>query len=224
MKKRMIGKLMLLSLVFVSCNGQVNENSRKENNPTVGGGCDGCELMYIGMPENLHAVDTSPGWNEKGQKLVVTGTVFQLDGKTPAANVIIYYWQTNNNGYYAPAPGMDPRVKRHGHIRGWVKTGEDGKYTIRTIRPAPYPDAVLPAHIHLSVKEPDVANEYYTDELNFDDDPLLTAHFKKYPQEKRGGSGVVSVRRKDGLQVAEHDIILGLNIPDYPKKMASVII
>ncbi|WP_460684659.1 hypothetical protein [Niabella aquatica] len=79
----------------------------------------------------------------------------------------------------------------------------------------------MPAHIHLSVKEPDVANEYYTDELNLDNDPLLTAHFKKYPQKNRGGSGVVSLRRKDGLQVTEHDIILGLNIPDYPKTMAA---
>ena len=53
-----------------------------------------------------------------------------------------------------------------------------GKYTIRTIRPSPYPNDILPAHIHLSIKEPDVAHEYYTDEINFDDDKLLIPHFK----------------------------------------------
>ncbi|MBO9595385.1 MAG: hypothetical protein J7599_20960 [Niabella sp.] len=219
MKKWMTAKLTLLCLVFASCNGQINEKSHNAANPAVGGGCDGCELMYIGMPKELHAVDTSPGWNEKGQKLLVTGTVFQLDGKTPAPNVIIYYWQTDNNGYYTPAPGMDQRVKRHGHIRGWVQTGDDGKYAIRTTRPAHYPKDVLPAHIHLSIREPDVSNEYYTDEINFDDDPLLIPHFKKYPQENRGGSGIVRVLLKDSLQVAGHDIILGLNIPNYPRKI-----
>ncbi|MBX2922234.1 MAG: hypothetical protein KF746_08590 [Chitinophagaceae bacterium] len=120
--------------------------------------------------------------------------------------------------FYSPKTGMDERAKRHGYIRGWVKTDTNGRYMIRTIRPAPYPDDVLPAHIHLSVKEPDVANEYYTDEINFDDDTLLIPHFKRYPQENRGGSGVVRVLLKDSLQIAEHDMILGLNIPGYQKK------
>lgn len=199
----------------MSCNGQTNDRPVQK---IVGGGCDGCELMYIGMPQKINAVDTSPGWNEEGQQLMVTGTVFQQDGRTPAKDVVIYYWHTDNDGYYSPAPGMDERVKRHGHIRGWVKTGPDGKYAIKTIRPAPYPKDMLPAHIHLSVKEPAVANEYYTDEINFEGDTLLVAHFRKYPPENRGGSGVVKVQLKDGRQVAEHNIVLGLNIPYYPKK------
>ncbi len=219
MKNLVACKLIFPCLLWMSCHGQNQNTTPGSNTPLVGGGCDGCELMYIGMPENIPSEDTSPGWNEKGQKLVVTGTVFHPDGKTPATDVIIYYWQTDNNGYYSPKPEMDERAKRHGHIRGWVKTDASGQYTIKTIRPAPYPDDVLPAHIHLSVKEPDVANEYYTDEINFDDDKLLIPHFKKYPQENRGGSGVVRVLLKDSLQIAEHDIILGLNIPNYPKKV-----
>lgn len=210
-------------MAFVACKGQTSEKVQTNGNGIVGGGCDGCELMYVGMPEEIAPADTSPGWNEKGQKLIVTGTVFQLDGKTPAKDVVIYYWQTDSEGYYSPKPGMDERAKRHGHIRGWVKTGEDGKYTINTIRPAPYPNDVLPAHIHLAIKEPDVENEYYTDDINFDDDKLLIPHFKKYPKENRGGSGVVRVLLKDNLQIAEHDIILGLNIPNYPKKTAASV-
>lgn len=218
MKKLIFCEIIIACLLFVSCNGQTNEQPKSRDNQLVGGGCDGCELMYIGMPEEIHSIDTSSGWYEKGQKLIVSGTVFQLDGKTPAKDVIIYYWQTDNNGYYSPEPGMDERTKRHGHIRGWVKTDENGKYTIKTIRPAPYPNDVLPAHIHLSVKEPDVKNEYYTDEINFDGDKLLIPHFKKYPPENRGGSGVVKIIIKDSLQLASHNIILGLNIPDYPGK------
>ncbi|PIF47504.1 protocatechuate 3,4-dioxygenase beta subunit [Chryseobacterium sp. 52] len=209
--------MLIPCLVFIDCSGQNQE--KKVNNTATGGDCDGCELMYIGMPEKIHSVDTSPGWNEKGQKLIVSGTVFQLDGKTPAADVIIYYWQTDRKGYYSPAKNMDSQTKRHGHIRGWVRTDAEGRYTIKTIRPAPYPGQDLPAHIHLSIKEPDVTPEYYTDEINFDDDQLLIPYLKKHPQENRGGSGVVRVLIKDSLQIAEHNIILGLHIPDYPKKM-----
>ncbi len=223
MKKLIISKAISLCLLFISCNGQTNEKSQTNNNKIVGEGCDGCELMYVGMPKEISSTDTSPGWNEKGQKLMVTGKVFQSDGKTPAPNIIIYYWQTDNDGYYSPKTGMNERAKRHGHIRGWVKTDANGKYTIKTIRPAPYPKDVLPAHIHLSVKEPDVANEYYTDEINFDDDKLLIPHFKKHPQENRGGSGVVRILLKDSLQIAEHNIVLGLNIPNYPKKATASI-
>lgn len=174
--------------------------------------------MFIGMPAKIGSTDESPGWTEKGQKLVVSGTIFHIDKKTPAPNVVIYYWQTNNDGYYKPTDDMDPRTRRHGHIRGWVKTNNDGKYIIYTIRPAPYPNDVLPAHIHLAIKEPGIENEYYTDEINFEDDPLLAPYLKTHPAENRGGSGVVRISLKDNLQMAVHNITLGENIPNYPKK------
>lgn len=107
MKKLVICKLLFVCSFFLSCNGQTNDKAQKSNNKIVGGGCDGCELMYIGMPTEIHSVDTSPGWNEKGQKLIITGTAFHLDGKTPAKDVVIYYWQTDNDGYYSPKAGMD---------------------------------------------------------------------------------------------------------------------
>lgn len=218
MKNLIICKAILFCILFIRCSGQTNEISNNDNK-VVGGGCDGCELMYIGIPKEIHSVDISPGWNEKGQKLIVTGTVFQLDGKTPAKDVIIYYCQTDNDGYYSPKTGMDEKTKRHGHIRGWVKTDTNGNYTIKTIRPAPYPDDVSPAHIHLAIKEPIAANEYYTDEIHFDDDRLLIPYKKKNRLENRGGSGIVRVLFKDSLQIAEHDIVLGLNIPNYPIKI-----
>jgi protocatechuate 3,4-dioxygenase beta subunit len=174
--------------------------------------------MYVGMPATINSSDTSAGWTEKGQKLLVTGTVYKLDGRTPAQNVIIYYWHTDNDGLYSPRQGMSEKAKRHGHIRGWIKTDEKGKYSIYTIRPAPYPNDVIPAHIHLSIKEHDIDNEYYPDDINFDDDKLLIPYFKRYPQENRCGSGVVRVLLNGDTQIAEHDIILGLNIPNYPKK------
>jgi len=190
-----VGLFLSLLNFFTSCKGQAKDNNQRvSNNPSektklVGGGCDGCEIMYVGIPTNISSVDTSAGWTEKGQKLLVTGIVYKIDGKTPAPNVIIYYWQTDNNGYYSPKPEMDEKAKRHGHIRGWVKSDEQGNYSIYTVRPAPYPTENIPAHIHTSIKEPDIANEYYIDEFVFDDDKLLTGE-KRKALENRGGSGI----------------------------------
>ncbi len=202
-----MGFVVLLTLSF-ACHGQAA--------PLVGGGCDGCELMFVGMPANITFTDTSAGWTETGQKLRVTGVIYERDGRTPAADVVVYYWQTDSNGTYSPSSGMDERAKRHGHIRGWVKTDASGKYSIQTIRPAPYPNAAIPAHIHVSIKEPRIENEYYIDELVFDDDPLLTTPRRK-ALENRGGSGILRLFTAGDVQVAEHDIILGLNIPNYPQ-------
>ena len=219
--KRLINFLLIVTLFnfLISCNERTKGNATtKQNTDTkklVGGGCDGCEIMYVGMPANIKSVDTSAGWAEKGQKLLVTGTVFKLGGKTPAPNVVIYYWQTDNNGYYSLKQGLDEKAKRHGHIRGWVKTDENGKYSIYTIKPAPYPNENIPAHIHTSIKEPNIDNEYYIDEFVFDDDKYLTGE-KRKALENRGGSGILRVLPSGDLQIAEHNIILGLNIPNYP--------
>jgi protocatechuate 3,4-dioxygenase, beta subunit len=218
---RLMCLLLFVSLLnfLSSCNVQTKPNSAAPQNTRtkklVGGGCEGCELMFVGMPSNIQSVDTSAVWAQKGQKLLVTGTVFKLDGKTPAPDIVIYYWHTDTKGYYSPKPGMHEKAKPHGYIRGWVKTDENGKYSIYTTKPAPYPNDNIPAHIHTSIKEPDIDNEYYIDDFVFDDDKLLTGE-KRKALENRGGSGVLRVLISGDLQIAEHNIILGLNIPNYP--------
>lgn len=149
--------------------------------------------MYVGIPTDISSLDSSAGWTAAGQKLLVTATVFKLNGKTPAPDVVINYWQTDSNGYYSPRDGMVEEAKQHGYIRGWVKTDANGKYAIYTIKPAPYPNEDMPAHIHLSVKEPNLPNEYYIDEFVFDNDTLLTTE-KSKALENRSGSGILSVR------------------------------
>lgn len=219
-------KVVYLLALLNSCNGQaqtINQNqsaSAGDVSNKVGGDCDGCELMYVDMPANILSTDTSSGWYGTGQKLLVTGTVFKLDGKTPAPNVIIYYWQTDNSGYYTPKNGMEKAARQHGHVRGWVKTDSNGKYSIYTVRPSPYPGRRTPAHIHTSIKEPHIDNEYYIDEFVFDDDRLLTSS-KRKAHENRGGSGILRVMISGDLQIAKHNIVLGLNIPNYPEEPKS---
>lgn len=220
MKNSLFASLLFgafLSTTFLNCNAQTKPNLKNEKKQIVGGGCDGCELMYIGMPATINVADTSAGWYSAGQKLLVKGKVYKVDGKTPAPNVVIYYWQTDNDGNYTPKDGMDESAKRHGYIRGWVKTNESGEYSIYTVRPAPYPKRTDPAHIHASVKEPGINNEYYIDDFVFNDDKFLTSA-KRNEQENRGGSGILKVFVSGDEQISERNIILGLNVPGYPKQ------
>ncbi|MBM3455836.1 MAG: intradiol ring-cleavage dioxygenase [Bacteroidetes bacterium] len=203
---------------LTSCNGQTKQQSNETKQiPKVGGGCEGCELMYVGMPKQIQSEHTSLGWTEGKQKLILTGKVFQLDGKTPAPDVIIYYWHTDDKGLYSPNNETPKQAKEHGKLRGWVKSDESGNYTIKTSRPVAYPNDNIPQHIHLSIKEPDIANEYFAD-LYFDDDPLYLKHKKKYGKLDRAGTEILRIVLDGNTQIAEHNIILGLNIPDYPTK------
>ncbi|WP_170114142.1 intradiol ring-cleavage dioxygenase [Pontibacter mucosus] len=171
--------------------------------------------MYIGIPESINATDTSAAWKEPGQKLLISGTVYMPDGITPASGVILYYWQTNSEGVYKTSDELDQKIEPHGHIRGWVKSGEEGEFNIYTTRPGAYPGRKDPQHIHILVKEPNLPNEYYIDDILFEGDPRLTSDWRRN-LENRGGSGIVQTKLENGVQVAERNIILGLNIPDYP--------
>ena len=62
------------------------------------------------------------------------------------------------------------------------------------------------------MKEPD-KNEYWIDEYVFHDDPLI----KTEQAQNRGGSGILTLKQGTGIASAIRDIVLGLNIPDYPK-------
>ena len=184
--------------------------------PVVGGGCDGCALMFEGMPADLSWETTIAESTEAGESMEISGTIYQSDGKTPANAVVLYVYHTDARGFYSPAQGQT-LGRRHGHLRGWMRTGADGRYRFKTIRPAPYPNARIPAHVHPLIKEAD-KNEYWIDEYVFADDKLLTPS-ERQKLEKRGGSGVITLTKNaSGVWVGHRDIVLGLNVPDYPRQ------
>lgn len=201
--------IVVIAFAIFSCQSQTESEIER----TVGGKCQGCEALYEYGNKKLLSVDTLPKFESAKTKLKVTGTVYKSDGKTPAKNVIIYAYQTNENGIYEKKGNEKGWGTRHGFIRGWVKTDSDGTYTFYTFRPASYPNTSAPEHIHITVKEPNT-NAYYIDDVMFEDDKNLSESFKKRLN-KHGGSGVVLPKVENGILVAKRDIILGFNIPDY---------
>ncbi len=206
LKIRVIPFLLLTIIsTLTSCQAQ---SSKK-----IGGACEGCEAIYEYENKILSPIDTLPEFQQNEPKLKITGTVFKKDGITPAENVIIYIYHTNRQGIYETKGNETGWAKRHGFIRGWVKTGKDGQYTFYTFKPAPYSDSSEPAHIHITIKESD-KNEYYLDEYLFDDDPLVTQSIRNRSK-NRGGSGITNPQVENNILTIKRNIILGKNIPNY---------
>lgn len=208
--------LLVVFISFQALSGCSQGNSQKEKNQIkVGGDCEGCEVIYESpVPfEKLNWIDTLPDFNEAGKKLIVSGTVFNLQGK-PAKDVIIYIYHTDQNGNYDNRNNEKGYAGRNGYIKGWMKTNEKGQYKFLTLKPVSYPNSKNPAHIHPIIKEPNTS-DYWIDEFVFDDDPFLTSQELKNFQ-NRGGTGVLHTEERNGVLYAERNIYLGKNIPGYP--------
>jgi protocatechuate 3,4-dioxygenase, beta subunit len=211
----------LLFSFFLLLLGQACAQNNKTNPRVmgkVGAPCEGCEAICE-CPVYFTQLKSSvemPDWNEKGPKLVVRGVVFKADGQTPAPDIILYFYHTDQTGIYPRKGDEVGWAKRHGYIRSWIKTNEKGEYSFSTLRPAPYPGRNDPAHIHITLKEPDM-NEYWIDEFVFADDPLLTQE-QIARLENRGGSGILSTSLENNTLKATRNIVLGKNIPGYQVK------
>ncbi len=205
-------------LCYFATPGCAQDPSGKVKEQHVGGSCEGCEAIFESpVPlDRLPWTDTLPDFVEAGPKMVISGVVYKADGKTPAPDVVLYIYHTDQAGNYVNRNNETGWGRRHGYIRGWMKTNEKGQYRFYTLKPASYPNTTAVKHIHPIIKEPGI-NEYWIDEFVFDDDPFLTAALRKENQQ-RGGGGVIKLKKVNGILAGERNIYLGKNIPGYPKE------
>lgn len=146
---------------------------------------------------------------EPGEPLVIAGTIFEPDGRTPAEGVILYAYHTNKDGIY-PGRGEAEGIEgRHGTLRGWLRTGKNGRYRITTIRPASYPGSRIPQHIHAHVTPPG-GEERAIRDFHFADDPFISdGQRERSARRGRLGSILVLERDPEGVWRGERDIVLG---------------
>ena len=208
---------LLSTIILSSCvKSQDSQNSQNRNYKArlVGGPCEGCEAIFEYGSRDLLPVDTLPDYGESGQKLKVTGVIYQPDGRTPAEGVILYVYHANQEGIYATKGNETGWARRHGYIRGWVKTGKDGRYAFYTLKPGIYPSRSEPAHIHPTILEPD-GKYYWLGSYLFEGDPLITKEIMNERSPRGGSPGVTSTRKSGELMLVERDFTLGKNISDY---------
>ena len=155
-------------------------------------------------PKDFSATTMVAPAGEPGERLVITGTAYKADGKTPFASIVLYVYQTDASGVYNKTDGSWQRPR----LRGWVKTDRNGKYKINTIKPGSYPNSKNPAHIHAIAQLPGEQPKWIDDFL-FDGDPYLSERDRKQSADLGRFSHIMKTwREPDGLLRAERDIVL----------------
>jgi protocatechuate 3,4-dioxygenase beta subunit len=170
-------------------------------------GCEGCEAAWERDAAALGPAVALAAPGEPGERLVVRGTVYRPDGRTPAGGIVLYVYQTNAAGLYAGGSAESEWSRRHGRLRGWLRTRDDGRYEVRTVKPGRYPARTEPAHIHFTILEPG-KDPYWIDDIVFEGEGGVDDAYRR-AREDRGGSGIVRLRRTpDGALLAQRDILL----------------
>lgn len=154
---------------------EVAHADRKGSKGTIEGPYYAPDAPELGADATLPMRD-----GEKGTPLLFQGQVRALDG-TPLPGAKVEIWHADDDGYYSQfAPGIP-----QWNLRGSFTAGADGRFTTRTIQPAPYQiptdgscgkliaaagwHAWRPAHLHLMIS----ADGYLpiTTQLYFPGDP-----------------------------------------------------
>jgi protocatechuate 3,4-dioxygenase beta subunit len=158
----------------------------------------------IDMPNKVSWQTVLSKETDEGEPIIISGTIFQPDGKTPAPDILIYFYHTDAKGIY----GRRGEPK-HGRFRGWLLTDAKGRYEFRTIKPAPYPNAVDPAHIHFTLTGKNF-KEDWIDSIWFEGDERITNEIRKRQLSGRGGFNPILKLEKgaDGILRGTRDIQL----------------
>lgn len=183
--------IIFITILFGSCSQMTKSSQLSSTNKDT-----------LDIPSIVKLV----GDNETGEAMVISGTIYLPDGKTPAKNAILSVWHTDAKGNYIPSGGGAGEL--HPRIHGRMKTGADGRYEFRTIKPAQYPSHTSPAHIHGHISAPDFPE--YPIAWFFEGDDLITDQNRSKLNAYRGGTPSIITLTKDsrGVLIGHRDIIL----------------
>jgi protocatechuate 3,4-dioxygenase beta subunit len=160
-------------------------------------------LFANDKPKDLSSTLILVDEKEPGDRLIVSGIVYDRSGKKSMPGITLYVYHTDKDGLYNRDENSVPQ------IQGWLKTDKDGRYEIRTIKPGPYPRQRIAAHIHIQASS-DGIPEHYVEELHFEDDPYLSE--RKRQRDAKNDEKFSTIAKlekgKDGVLTAVYNIRL----------------
>lgn len=131
---------------------------------------------------------------EEGEPIIISGTVYTADGKTPAPNTLIYAYHTDVHGIYGRGG-----EHKHGRFRGWMLTDSQGRYEFASILPASYPDSTISKHIHMTVTTK-TQREDWIDSILFEGDRFISRRERDMAGQKGGFVPILKMEKgTDGI-------------------------
>lgn len=123
--------------------------------------------------------------DQKGEDMFIEGRILDTSGK-PIADAVLDVWQANDEGFYdVQQKGIQPDF----NLRGVFRTGIDGRYWFRAVKPKYYPipddgpvgqllkalgrHPYRPAHLHYIIKAD--GHETLTTHIFDPDDPYINS-------------------------------------------------
>lgn len=180
-------------------NGGVLDLIKKNAQPASAEG-----MGAIDAPKNTSWKTVLSNESDKGEKMLISGTVYETDGVTPVPNALIYLYHTDIEGFY----GRKKDEHKHGRYRGWLLTNASGEYEFQTIKPAPYPENRFAAHIHLTLTTQSRKEDWF-DNILFEGDPLISERERKEAGGKGGFQPILKLEKSaNGIWQARRDIQL----------------
>jgi len=174
-------------------------------------------LAAVTLPATIAGLSAAPAgaadeWririvsdDEPGTSVVVSGTIYARDGRTPLSGVFLEIHQTGIDGLYHEDENGEPRLK------GRLRTDARGRYEFRTIKPEAYPSGGIPAHIHARVWGEGIP-ETAIDDYWFEGDKYLTAGMIARVEAEGDFSPVLSLANvEDGAVRCRRDIRLDID-------------
>ena len=164
----------------------------------------GAEAMgAIEVPDTVSWRTAFPITKDDGEPMIISGTVYKADGRTPAPDTLIYFYHTDKFGIYGRAG-----QPKHGRFRGWMLTDAKGRYEFSSIRPASYPNSTQSQHVHMTVTTLD-RREDWIDSILFEGDRFLTEREREWSGKRGGFNPIVTLTSgKDSVKRAVRDIQL----------------
>jgi len=155
------------------------------------------ERAQASRPAQISSSERIAAANEPGIPLTIKGKLYAEDGKTAVGDAIVFAYQTDRTGLY-DAAGSPAHSWR---IRGWARTGTDGAFEFRTIRPGRYPSRTIPAHVHFTIFTGNT--RYHAGELRFEDDDLVPAREREASRQEGMFGSVRPVTKSGGGEAVE---------------------
>lgn len=146
--------------------------------------------------------------DEPGAHIVLKGRVTDKNG-TPLAGAHLHVFQTNHQGYYSPLDSITGSMRENDpRLEGFITTGVNGVFEIRTVRPASYPKKYkgrfIPQHIHINVAADGCEDGIF--QVVFKDDPAMDDYWVDWA--KKAGFPIVTLVQTLAGPVGEVDLVL----------------